>query len=121
MVLSEVTLRHLAETQNPLVGACSHRLVSARCWPVKPKSPLKGFFSAVLRTKAAHLNRWPGRKDTKHFTRVLVPACQRGTGVVSEPSGETNSEMNESLPSGHLEIPRLGILGRAYHPWGSYV
>ena len=55
--------------QNPLVGACSHRLVRARCWPVKPKSPLKGFsFGAEdptgLRPLVAHLNRWLGRIDT---------------------------------------------------------
>ena len=31
--------------KNPLVGACSHR--PTRCWPVKPKSPLKGFFISV--------------------------------------------------------------------------
>jgi hypothetical protein len=44
MAVSEVTLRHLVETQNLLVRACSHRLVSTRCWPVKPKSSLRGFF-----------------------------------------------------------------------------
>jgi hypothetical protein len=30
--------------QNLYVRACSHRLVIARCWPVKPKSSLRGFF-----------------------------------------------------------------------------
>ena len=29
--------------QNLLERACSHRLVIARCWPVKPKSSLGGF------------------------------------------------------------------------------
>ena len=32
----------LSYGQNPLVGACMHTSV-AGCWPVKPKSPLKGF------------------------------------------------------------------------------
>ena len=30
--------------QNLLERACSHRLVIARCWPVKPKSSPGGFF-----------------------------------------------------------------------------
>ena len=120
--LSEVTLRYLVETQNLLVRACSHRLVSTRCWPVKPKSSLRGFFiSDRTPHDSKHLNRWRGRKDTYLMHPSLGSSLLARDWSSSRGNGETNSRMNESLPSGHLGIPLLGILGRAYHPWGSIV
>jgi hypothetical protein len=71
----------------------------------------KGFFFGRTPHDSKHLNRWRGRKDTKHCTRVLVPACQRGTGVVSRASGETNLEMNESLPYGVSSLLSVGQVG----------
>ena len=64
--------------QNLLERACSHRLVIARCWPVKPKSSLGGFFIGLsgcgyvdgVSTPAHSLRADTGGKLLKHRTWV---------------------------------------------------
>ena len=67
----------------------------------------------VLRTLAAHLNRWLGAEDTADQTpRFAVSACQRGTDVVRSKEGGPSLLMNESLPPRWAGIASKCSLGR---------
>ena len=61
--------------QNLLERACCHRLVLARCWPVKPKSSLGGFSF--------------GSPTAERRYRRLGPATLHGPVLMSEHSNET--------------------------------
>jgi hypothetical protein len=68
--------------QNLLERACSHRLVSARCWPVKPKSSLGGFSL--------------GRPTAERRYRRLGPATLHGQVLMSEHLNETGCALFRS-------------------------
>ena len=79
---------------------CYARLTVLAGWP-------------VLRTLAAHLNRWLGAEDTVCQTpRYAVSACQRGTDVVRSKEGGPSLLMNESLPPRWAGIASMCSLGR---------
>ena len=107
--------------------ACSHRLVFARCWPVKPKSSPGGFFMGALtglRSIAMGLYRLRGRKDTQHYTPCLGSSLSARDWSSQRESGGTRPLMNESLRhalSGSATFATLGRRWSATTPWESIV
>ena len=101
-----------------------------RCWPVKPKSSLRGFLflgaPVGLRPLAAHLNRWLGTEDTALSTpRSCRPGLSTRDQVKSWLQGwdKGHGELNRCL-LGLLGFPRVWVSGQsvvlATTPWASY-